>query len=141
MARPARQPPPWFVDPANRLRFLRTLELDCPEARITAPRREFRGRFAVSTRIEPTGVDQRAIVIVFTLGRPEEPKVFADGPTDSPHRYGDGSLCMWFPYDPPEARWHRSNGPTALLGHIAAHLIKEEYHRQTGRWPGAEAAH
>jgi hypothetical protein len=27
------------------------------------------------------------------------------------------------------------------LGHIAAHLIKEEWYRRTEQWPGAEAEH
>ncbi|MCD0443954.1 hypothetical protein LO763_09995 [Glycomyces sp. A-F 0318] len=141
MGRPAWRHPHWFKRPANRIRFLQVLRLDWPGARIAAPRREFRGGFAVQTRIEPVGVGQRTVDIVFPRWQPEEPKVFVDGPADSPHRYRDGSLCIWFPYDPPEARWHRPDGPTALLGHVAAHLIKEEHHRRTGEWPGAEALH
>ncbi|MEV6303903.1 hypothetical protein AB0M02_31175 [Actinoplanes sp. NPDC051861] len=67
--------------------------------------------------------------------------MFVDGPNDSPHRYADGSLCMWYPYDPPELRWQRSDGPVVLLGHIAAHLIREQWWRQTGEWAGDEAPH
>jgi hypothetical protein len=81
------------------------------------------------------------VTIVFGRGSPEVPRVFVDGPTDSPHRYADGSLCMWFPYDPPEHRWQRRDGPVALLGHIAAHLIREEWWRRTGEWVGDEAPH
>lgn len=48
---------------------------------------------------------------------------------------------MWYPYDPTDARWRPANGPAALLGHIAAHLIKEQWYRQTGDWPGDEIGH
>jgi hypothetical protein len=141
VGKPAWRHPPWFAKLANRIRFLQHLKLDYPDAASVAPRRKFRGGFAIKTKIEPAGVDKQTVEIIFSPGLPEEPIVFVDGPADSPHRYQDGSLCMWFPYDPPEARWCRPDGPTALLGHIAAHLIKEEHYRQTGEWPGAEAPH
>jgi hypothetical protein len=48
---------------------------------------------------------------------------------------------MWFPYDPPEQRWTRSDGPAVLLGQIVAHLLREEWWRRTGEWPGEEAPH
>jgi hypothetical protein len=28
-----------------------------------------------------------------------------------------------------------------LLGHIAAHLIKEQWYRRTGEWPGDHVGH
>jgi hypothetical protein len=66
--------------------------------------------------------------------------VFVPGP-GSPHPYADGSLCIWYPADPPERRWRRSDGGAALAAHIAAHLIREEWWRQTGEWAGEEAPH
>lgn len=44
----------------------------------------------------------------------------------------DGSLCMWYPGDPAEQRWTRRDGPVALLGHIVAHLLREEWWHLTG---------
>jgi hypothetical protein len=69
------------------------------------------------------------------------PKVFVDGPDDSPHRYTDGSLCMWHPHDPPEQRWVFSDGLLALLNYVQAHLFREAWWRETGEWLGAEAPH
>lgn len=69
------------------------------------------------------------------------PRVYVDGPADSPHRYDDGSLCMWYPRDPLERRWVFDDGLLALLGQIAAHLVKEHLWRETRRWPGDEVPH
>lgn len=97
-------------------------------------------------RFEPRKVD--ALVPL----REEEPWVLADGPTDSPHRYyvtGKGfvRLCMWYPQDPPRARWRYFDGLLALLGHARTHLIREGFYREEwarhGRatWLGPEAPH
>jgi 23S rRNA G2445 N2-methylase RlmL len=43
---------------------------------------------------------------------------------------------MWFPGDPLERRWRRRDGAAALTGHIAGHLIREAWWRQTGEWIG-----
>jgi hypothetical protein len=68
------------------------------------------------------------------------PKVFVDGP-GSPHRYDDGSLCMWYPWDPPEQRWAFSDGLLVLLNYIQAHLFREAWWREKGEWLGPEAPH
>lgn len=115
--------------------------MDNPGVKVIQPRHAYRGGFALSTRIAPTGVPERKIEIHFSPRLPDVPRVFIDGPQESPHRYSDSSLCMWYPYDPKEARWKPSNGPAALLGHIAVHLIKEQWYRQTGDWPGDEVGH
>jgi hypothetical protein len=69
------------------------------------------------------------------------PKVFVDGPTESPHRYEDGSLCMWHPNDPPSERWVFSDGLLVLLNYIQAHLFREGWWREKGEWLGPEAPH
>jgi len=69
------------------------------------------------------------------------PKVFVDGATDSPHRYSDGSLCMWYPDDPPEQRWLFSDGLLVLLNYIQAHLFREAWWREKAEWLGPEAPH
>ncbi|MFN3241108.1 MAG: hypothetical protein ACE37K_06290 [Planctomycetota bacterium] len=79
---------------------------------------------------------------MFRKNSPETPRVFVDGKKEeSPHRYEDATLCMWHPKDPPEKRWTRSDGLLHLLGHIEAHLFKEEWWRESGEWLGAEAHH
>ncbi len=81
------------------------------------------------------------MTIIFSAGSPEVPRIFVDGPNESPPRYDPGDLCIWFPYDDHDARWLRRDGAQVLLGHIVMHLIKEEWWRRTGEWLGAEAPH
>jgi len=119
------QQPAWYVYPAGRLRFIAELR-------------------ACSVHAVPTRINRahppRHVRIVFA-GIGSVPFVYVDGPAESPHRYSDGSLCMWYPYDPESSRWTRREGAAALLGHITAHLIREEWWRKTGEWVGDEAAH
>lgn len=71
-----------------------------------------------------------------------EPRIYADGPDESPHRYPqDGSLCIWYPWDPPEQRWVFDDGLLMLINLIQGHLFREAWWRDTGEWPGPEATH
>ena len=74
-------------------------------------------------------------------GNSDVPVVLADGPDDSPHRYGDGHLCMWHPDDPVENRWVFEDGLVALIGLVIAHLFREAWWRETGEWVGEEVLH
>jgi hypothetical protein len=94
----------------------------------------------LAVRLRALDVTDQTLTIVFGP-RSVVPTVYTDGAAESPHRYRDGSLCMWYPLDPADLCWTRRDGATALLGHIVAHLIREEWWRSTGEWPGAEAAH
>jgi len=136
------RPGPWFQPMVARLRF--ELELSAAgdrfrgwmtRSRQPGPGYELRGR------VSPFGLGPVEVRIVFTGRMPTMPHVYVAGPNDSPHRYADGALCMWYPRDPPEAQWTLANGPLALLGHIAAHLLREDFWRRTGEWPGEEAPH
>jgi hypothetical protein len=100
------------------------------------PSRRCRGGYAVQFMLTPPGVEARVVTVEFSLAAPDTPRVTVDGPAESPHRYGDGELCMWFPGDPLERRWRRRDGAAALTGHIAGHLIREAWWRQTGEWIG-----
>ncbi|MET7423620.1 hypothetical protein [Dactylosporangium sp. NPDC005555] len=133
--------PAWHARPALRLRFLAELTGTGITVRPIRPPRRYRGGFAVRCTVTPPGVEPREVTIVFAVGSPEVPRVFVDGPTESPHRYLSDGLCMWFPFDGPDQRWLRGDGAAALLGHIIIHLIKEEWWRRTGEWVGAEAPH
>jgi hypothetical protein len=84
--------------------------------------------------------DPRKIQIRFS-GNSDVPSVFADGPQESPHRYSDGSLCMWHPRDPVDRRWVFEDGLFALIGLVMVHLFKEAWWRETGEWLGEEVAH
>lgn len=84
--------------------------------------------------------EERTVEIRFVNGS-RIPKVFVDGPTESPHRYSDGSLCMWYPPDPPEQKWVFDDGLLALLNCIQAHLVREAWWWQKGEWLGPEAPH
>ena len=69
------------------------------------------------------------------------PSVFANGSKGSPHRYPDGSLCMWYPGDPIDRRWVFDDGLLHLIGLIITHLFKEAWWRETGEWVGEEVPH
>lgn len=82
----------------------------------------------------------------------EFPLIFADPGADSPHRHQDvDALCLWFPGDPDDRRWHHTDGLVALFNLARNHLFFETYWRATGGhggagsregiWLGDEAAH
>ena len=90
--------------------------------------------------VVPT-LGSRLVRITFMERRPDHPVVHVLDPWWSPHRYGDGSLCMWHPDDPPRQRWLHTDGLPALVGLIQAHLLREDYWRRMGEWLGPEAPH
>jgi hypothetical protein len=107
-----------------------------------------------------TGKGAKAeIVYVLTVSVPEYPEsrtirirlanhkkptvvaVSVDGPTSSPHRYTDGSLCMWYPDDGTELKWRPEEELLGLIQYVRVHLFREAYWRQYKYWPGPEAPH
>ena len=85
--------------------------------------------------------EQREAKIFFSKTTPPLAKITVDGPTNSPHRYGDGKLCIWYPDDPVNERWVIEDGLLMLLGLIIAHLFREAWWRETGEWLGPEKGH
>ena len=82
--------------------------------------------------------------IEFHQGCHDSPKVLADGPEESPHRYRHEdarSLCLWYPRDGPDRRWVPTDGLVQLIGMVEMHLFKEAYWRETGEWLGEEGPH
>lgn len=138
---PAWRPPAWHARPASRILFQRQLARCGVPVRAVRPPHRHRGGFALAVHLHVPDLPEQTVTIAFGRHAPDVPHVYSDGPSSSPHRYSDGALCMWHPGDPAEARWTRTDGPTSLLGHIVAHLLREEWWRQTGEWPGQEAAH
>ncbi|MEU9048633.1 MULTISPECIES: hypothetical protein [unclassified Kitasatospora] len=139
--RAAWQEPAWFTRPALRFAFQRGIETCGVTTRVVKPPHRYRGGFALAVRLDLPDIPRQTITIAFGLYPSQAPHIYSDGPSESPHRYNDGSLCIWYPYDPAEQRWVLRDGPTVLLGLIIAHLLKEEWWRRTGEWPGQEAPH
>ena len=57
------------------------------------------------------------------------------------HTFGGNRLCMWYPDDPDERKWHKEDGLLKLIDTAVMHLFKELYYRETGEWLGEEAPH
>jgi hypothetical protein len=128
---------PWYGRFADRLDFER-------EARSTYEVKSKvggGGGYVLHVTVDVPGYQQRLIHIAFDRRHVHVPRVHADGPMSSKHRYSDGSLCMWFPPDPEDLKWVRSDGLVALIGYAIAHLFREAWWRETGEWPGPEAPH
>lgn len=140
MRYPARRHPLWFERPVGRIMFVRELA-SLGKVDVVKDLR-YPGGFSIEFYLQPQGVPQeKRVKISFSRGRPFDPHVQADGPTDSPHRYPNGDLCMWYPSDPPERRWNLKQGSAALVADISVHLLKEEWFRQRGEWVGDEIIH
>lgn len=131
---------PWYGDERALVLFERGVRKAYPGFNA---RRQIRSEGLVyQGRIPVTGYPSRNVEVVFPKGRtPESVRVSADGPTESPHRFSDGTLCIWYPLDRPDRRWVRTDGLVALLDLVSLHLFKEAYWRDTDRWLGEEAPH
>ena len=107
-------------------------------------RRQRRGVGAVyvyEVTVDVPGYESRRVRIEFRARMARTPRIFTDGPTESPHRYGEHRLCIWYPDDDDDQRWVPEDGLLALLGMAAMHLFKEAYWRENGEWLGDEAPH
>jgi len=133
--------PAWYARPAPRILFQHQLATSGIPVRVVRPPRQHRGGFALAVRLQVPDISEQTVTIVFGPAASVVPRVYTNVPSESPHRYRDGSLCMWYPDDPAEQRWTRRDEPSVLLGHIVAHLLREEWWRRTGEWPGTEAEH
>ena len=93
----------------------------------------------------PFSDETRQVEIRFENGS-HYPRIYTDGPTESPHRYSATRLCIWHPDDPSEQKWVFKDGLLMLINHIQAHLFREAYWRETGgrdggKWLGPEVTH
>ncbi len=132
---------PWYGKDSQRLRFELDAKKRFPSLRSsTTTRGESPGRHYSAILAVPN-YESRQVEILFRRSSPRVAKVRADGTEKSPHRFGDGCLCMWNPADPRECRWVLEDGLTRLLGLTAVHLFREAWWRETGEWLGPEAPH
>ena len=101
-------------------------------------------RLCYELNLDVATYESRQIQIVFNAEEPQScVEVFADGPTESPHRYGERKLCMWYPNDPPELRWLPKHRLVGLIEMARRHLFREAWWRETGglghcEWLGLE---
>ena len=98
------------------------------------------GGYEYRVTVPVPNYEARKVRIRFS-GRSDVPSVFADGPQGSPHRYPDGSLCMWYPKDPIDRQWVFKDGLLNLIVLTMAHLFREAWWRETGEWAGEEVGH
>jgi hypothetical protein len=139
--RPPSNRQPWLIDLKFRLRFERGLSRAFPELQIRETGRTLADEVIYSLTLPVTGYESRRLTIKIKNGYRPYPRVFADGPEDSPHRYSDGSLCMWHPKDLPEEKWLPAEGLLTLVRYAQLHLFREAWLRETGEWVGEEAGH
>lgn len=139
-----RRPVRWLDDPLRRARLEADARRELPDLRY---KRRQRKSGPVDIWEATVVVDhdiRRKVTIEFERRLPTWPHVYADGPTESPHRYaerGRTTLCLWKPGDPTDRRWQVEDGLLALFGIAAHHLFKEYWWRETGEWLGEEAPH
>jgi hypothetical protein len=130
---------PWYGEFRERLTFERGARAIFPSLKSTLLRGA--GGYSAAVDVDVPGYESRRVTILFDRSHMRTPRVVADGPSDSKHRFEDGSLCMWYPWDPPDRRWVWEDGLAALIGHAIRHLFQEAWWRETGHWPGEEASH
>lgn len=131
---------PWYGDERALVLFQRGVRAAYPDFKQT--RRIGPEGLVYEGEVHVTGYPTRQVALLFPKGlTPESVRVTADGPTASPHRFSDESLCIWYPKDGPERKWIHSDGLVALLDLVSLHLFKEAYWRETDIWLGEEAPH
>jgi hypothetical protein len=130
----------WFDDLASLYTFERDARRELGALHRSDARRPRRLVYELVVDV-PVHDDRRRVRIEFPAAGAVVPSVFVDGPDDSPHRYADGSLCMYHPGDPPERRWMPNDGLAALVDCIRTHLFQEAEARARRGWPGDEASH
>lgn len=143
-----RRKPAWFDHFPTRLRFERQA---CAVYPLLSPEGVGRGEVAYELTVPIPEYEDRSIEMVLfrSTQRPQLVRIYADGPTDSFHRYKPperdrrkrNSLCLWHPDDSIDLRWVPEDGLLALIEATRFHLFKEAYSRETGGWPGDEAPH
>ena len=109
-------------------------------------RRRRRGEYAdeYTATVPVRGYAPRRVTVVVDRRGPDFARVYANGPTLSPHRHAGRNrteLCIWHPYDPKDRRWTADEGIAVLFGMAGVHLFKEAWWRDTREWLGEEAPH
>ncbi|MEO3936820.1 hypothetical protein V3N99_08690 [Dermatophilaceae bacterium Soc4.6] len=115
-----------------------------PDLRVRRRRAERSWIHVYTATVAVPGYPSRVVTAEFDRRLASHPEVYADGPTESPHRFdgrGGTRLCVWYHSDPPERRWVPDDGLLRLFGMVQTHLLKEAWWRESGQWVGDEAPH
>jgi hypothetical protein len=106
---------PWYGE--FRERFLREQELRWfyPDVRGRVVQQVADAGYWLTLTVQVPGFSTRRVEIRFPSQLQFSPRVFVDGPDDSPHRYTSSALCMWHPDDPVEQRWVFADGLLRLV--------------------------
>ncbi len=137
------EPGGWYEDFRYRLRFEGPARQAYQSLRATRTGKGINTRitYAVSVTVPEYG-DQRAVKIrLANYTRRHLVTVTVGGPTESPHRYADGALGMWYPEDGLDRKWQPEEGLLTLIRYGRLHLFQETYWREYGDRPGPEAPH
>jgi hypothetical protein len=94
-----------------------------------------------NVELDVPGYERRLVTVEFRRRYSWAPKVYVDGPTASPHRFGRRELCLWYSGDPQDRRWVPDDGLLVLFGMITEHLFKEAWWREHHEWLGEEYPH
>jgi hypothetical protein len=139
---------PWYEEERERILFERDAARYFPTLRRTRTNLDGQGPgLLYGVDVDVPHYETRHVEIFFAARAAGNlPIILADGPTDSPHRFGEfnrRSLCIWWQKDSRELRWAREDGLLHLLGLVKLHLFREAWWRETGRgeWLGPEAPH
>lgn len=141
---PRRRTQSWLEDVARRYRSVAPAKSLFPSLRERRVQRRHAVVYVFTVIVPVPNYEPRRVRIEFHPWLHGSPKVYADGPTESPHRYraeDDRTLCLWYPSDGPDRRWQPEDGLVQLIGMIETHLFKEAYWRETGEWLGEEGPH
>ena len=132
---------PWYGNDHRRAVFERGVKKHFSTLRGTSHKAGSKAGRIYEALLDIPHYEQRRVEIFFSKWTPSSVKITADGPTNSPHRYGERELCIWYPWDPDSERWVVEDGLLMLLGLIIAHLFREAWWRESGEWLGPEKEH
>ncbi len=139
---------PWYSNYRDVVRFERGVKDQYPSFEYANKRSGHHIWREYKLTIDLQDYESRNVIIKMKPNCGIAPKVTADGPVSSPHRYenDDGELCMWYPYDPKEQRWVFADGLLHLIVLAEMHLYREAWWRETGgdgngEWLGPEVPH
>lgn len=86
---------PWYTDIRTRIRFERGVREAYPAINVTATGRSMHATVVYSLAVEvPEYPSRRVTIALPNWSMPTVASVTADGPTESPHRYGERELCI-----------------------------------------------
>jgi hypothetical protein len=132
----------WFEDFRLRLRFEAQAQSVCRNLTVRKHGKGIKASIVYSFEVDVPEYEPRRVQVRFRNGHEHGfPHIYVDGPTESPHRYRGGELCIWEPTDPAENTWEPRDGLLELIRHIKLHLFKEAWWRESSEWLGDEVRH